>query len=87
MVFPRKYLRLDVYKRQVEGSVMADLLIGVCNIEDVILSLLIRNVHKRVRITGEENAKNKEFIKTIKTVFEGRISSVEEIKVNIDSLN
>ena len=72
---------------EVDGSVMADLLIGVCNIEDVILSLLISNVPKKVRIHGESNAKNKEFIKTIKNVFEDRVISLEEIKVNIDSLN
>lgn len=72
---------------EVEGSIMADLLVGVCNIEDVILSVLISNVPKRVMITGEENAKNKEFIRTIKTVFEDRVISLEEIKVNIDSLN
>lgn len=72
---------------EVEGGVMADILIGVCNIEDVILSLLIGNVPKRLAITGEENAKNKEFIRTVKSVFEDRVISLEEIKVNIDSLN
>ena len=60
---------------------------NIVNIEDVILSVLISNVPKRVMITGEENAKNKEFIRTIKTVFEDRVISLEEIKVNIDSLN
>ena len=71
---------------EVDGSLMTEILIGECNIEDVILSLLISNVPRRLVITGEDNAKNKEFINTVKTVFEGRIISLGEIKVNIDSL-
>ncbi|WP_050606675.1 putative sporulation protein YtxC [Clostridium niameyense] len=44
------------------------------NLEDMIISWLITNVPNKIKIYGLNNCKNKEFINTIKNVFENRVS-------------
>ena len=46
---------------------------GIINIEDLIISGLITNAPKRLKIYNEEFSLNREFIKTIKSVFEDKV--------------
>lgn len=48
---------------------------GIVNVEDVIISGLITNAPKRIKIYNEEECINKEFLNTIKSVFGERVES------------
>lgn len=47
---------------------------GIVNVEDMIISGLITNSPKSIVIHNVDNCSNKEFIETIKNVFENRVS-------------
>lgn len=49
------------------------------NIEDIIISGLITNVPKKIKITGYKNCKNIEFINTIVNVFGDRVELINEV--------
>ena len=48
---------------------------GIINIEDIIISGLITNAPKKIKIYNEEYCINKEFIQTIKSVFGERVET------------
>lgn len=48
---------------------------GIINVEDVIISGLITNSPKKIKIYNEEQCLNKEFIQTIKSVFGERVET------------
>ena len=48
---------------------------GIINIEDIIISGLITNAPKKIKIYNEEYCINKEFIQTIKSVFGERVEA------------
>ena len=48
---------------------------GIINIEDIIISGLITNAPKKIKIYNEEHCINKEFIQTIKSVFGERVET------------
>ncbi|ABG85649.1 putative sporulation protein YtxC [Clostridium perfringens] len=49
--------------------------VGIINTEDIIISGLITNVPKKIKIYNEEYCINKEFIQTIKSVFGERVET------------
>lgn len=54
------------------------------NIEDFLISALITNAPKKVIIHSVQNCKNKEFIKTIESVFENRVKFCDDCKICIE---
>lgn len=73
-----KYILKDSEGKDLTEEVYIDIddvkFIENINLEDMIISWLITNVPNQIKIYGLNNCKNKEFINTIKNVFEDRVS-------------
>lgn len=54
---------------------------GIVNVEDMIISGLITNSPRKIIIHNFKHCNNKEFIETIKNVFENRVSFCEECEL------
>ncbi|MDZ5252838.1 putative sporulation protein YtxC [Clostridium sp. LIBA-8841] len=55
---------------------------GIVNVEDVIISGLITNSPKRIKIYNEQECLNKEFLQTIKSVFGDRVETHKSYNLN-----
>ncbi|WP_297420675.1 putative sporulation protein YtxC [Clostridium sp.] len=64
-----KNLYYDFYNEVINEQNKIDL-----NVEDVLISGLITNAPKNINIYGKEKCTNKEFLDTIKNVFENRVT-------------
>ncbi|MHC1682318.1 MAG: putative sporulation protein YtxC [Clostridiaceae bacterium] len=60
---------------------------GIVNVEDMIISGLITNSPRKIIIHNFKYCNNKEFIETIKNVFENRVSFCEECELCVLNTN
>ena len=80
----------DIFSMFLKELTESELQIVDANIEDILISGLITNVPKNIIIHGKNNSTNKEFIKTIVSVFGNRVKFIERnekcTEINIDRI-
>lgn len=80
----------DIFSMFLKDLSDSEIQVVDANVEDILISGLITNVPERIIIINEKNSNNKEFIKTISSVFGDRVKFCEKNqgynKINIDRI-
>lgn len=80
----------DIFSMFLKDLSDSEIQVVDANVEDILISGLITNVPERIIIFNEKNSNNKEFIKTISSVFGDRVKFCEKNqgynKINIDRI-